>query len=78
MPTHVKVQKWGNHLAIVIPSEFAMIHKIHEGSVIDLDSIEPPKPKRRRYKMSELMAKFKPEHRHPEWDVGPPVGKEYW
>jgi hypothetical protein len=33
---------------------------------------------RRRYKMSELMAKFKPEHRHPAWDVGDPVGKEIW
>ena len=37
------------------------------------------KPKRRRrYKTSELMADFKPEHRHVEWDVGPPVGKEIW
>jgi antitoxin component of MazEF toxin-antitoxin module len=35
-------------------------------------------PKRRRYTCAELMAKFKPEHRHPEWDVGPPVGKEIW
>jgi len=31
---------------------------------------------RSRYKMSELMADFKPEHRHGEWDIGPPVGKE--
>jgi len=37
------------------------------------------KPKtRRRYKMSELMADFKPEHRYGGWDVAPPVGKEIW
>ena len=33
---------------------------------------------RRRYKTSELMANFKPEHRYGEWDLGPPVGKEIW
>jgi predicted RNase H-like HicB family nuclease len=36
------------------------------------------RPRRRRYKMSELMAGFKPEHRHGEWDLGGPVGKEIW
>jgi antitoxin component of MazEF toxin-antitoxin module len=34
--------------------------------------------KRRRYTAAELMAKFKPEHRYPAWDVGGPVGKEIW
>jgi antitoxin component of MazEF toxin-antitoxin module len=39
----------------------------------------PKKAKaRKRYTCAELMADFKPEYRHPEWNVGPPVGKEIW
>jgi antitoxin component of MazEF toxin-antitoxin module len=34
--------------------------------------------RRRRYRLSELMAQFKPEHRQGEWDLGKPVGKEVW
>lgn len=76
MPTLVKVKKWDSSLAIVIPSEFAKVHKLRVGSVIDLDSLKVLK--RKRYTAAELMAKFKPEHRHPAWDLGPPVGKEIW
>jgi len=36
------------------------------------------KPKRRGYTTDELMKNFKPEHRHGEWDIGTPVGKEIW
>jgi antitoxin component of MazEF toxin-antitoxin module len=31
-----------------------------------------------RLSLEELLADFKPEHRHPETDWGPPVGKEVW
>jgi hypothetical protein len=36
------------------------------------------KSRRHGYKASDLMANFKPEHRHGEWDLGGPVGKEIW
>jgi antitoxin MazE len=78
MATPVKVKKWGSSMAVLIPSQFAKIRKIDIGSVIDLETVKVVTPKRRRYKMSELMAKFKPEHRHGEWDLGEPVGKEIW
>jgi antitoxin component of MazEF toxin-antitoxin module len=79
MPTPVKVKKWGSSMAILIPSQFAKMRKINVGSVVDLEPVKVvPSPKRRRYKLSELMAKFKPHHRHGEWDLGKPVGKEIW
>ncbi len=31
-----------------------------------------------RLSLEELLADFKPEHRHEETDWGPPVGKEVW
>lgn len=36
------------------------------------------KPCRRRYKLSELVGKFRPKHRHGEWELGGPVGREVW
>jgi len=79
MSTPVKVKKWGSSLAVLIPSQFAKMRKIDIGSVLDLEPIKVVHAKhRRRYKLSELMAKFKPEHRHGEWNLGGPVGKEIW
>ncbi len=77
MPTPVKVKKWGSSMAVLIPSQFAKMRKIEIGSVLDLEPVRVVR-KRRRYKLSELMAKYKPEHRHGEWDLGGPVGKEVW
>jgi len=79
MPTPVKVKKWGSSMAVLIPSQFAKMREIDVGSVIDLEAVKVVKPKRRRrYKLSELMAQYKPKHRHGEWDLGGPVGKEIW
>ena len=77
MATPVKVKKWGSSMAIVIPSQFAKTRRIDVGMTIDLGPVRVVKS-RRRYKLSELMAQFKPKHRHGEWDLGQPVGKEVW
>jgi antitoxin MazE len=79
MSTPVKVKKWGSSMAVLIPNQFAKAHQIDVGSVLDLESVKVVKPKRRRrYTTDELMKNFKPEHRHGEWDIGPPVGREIW
>jgi antitoxin component of MazEF toxin-antitoxin module len=79
MATPVKVKKWGSSMAVLIPSQFAKMRDIDVGSVIDLEPVRVVKPRRhRRYKLSELMAEFKPKHRHGEWNLGRPVGKEIW
>lgn len=77
MSTPVKVKKWGSSMAVLIPSQFAKMRRIEVGSVIDLEPVRVVK-KCRRYELSELLARYKPEHRHGEWDLGGPVGKEVW
>ena len=79
MSTPVKVKKWGSSMAVLIPSQFAKMREIGVGSVLDLETVEVVKPRRRRrYRLSELLRQFRPEHRHTEWDLGGPVGKEPW
>jgi len=65
-------------MAVLIPSQFAKMHRIEVGTVIDLETVKLVKPRRRRYKLSELMAQFRPHHRHGEWKLGGPVGREIW
>ena len=77
MATPVKVKKWGSSMAVLIPSQFAKTRKIDIGTVIDLEPVHVVKT-RKRYKLSELLADFKLKHRHGEWDLGGPVGKEMW
>ncbi len=78
MPTRVKVRKWGNKMAVVIPRNFAKRRAIQLGTTIDMDSIGIPKSGIKRLKLAELMAKFEPKHRHGEWKLGEPVGCEIW
>lgn len=73
----VKVKKWGNSMAVLIPGQFARARKIHVGAVLDLDPVRVV-GKPRRYKLSALVAKMKPHHSHGEWNLGPAVGKEIW
>jgi antitoxin component of MazEF toxin-antitoxin module len=77
MATPVRVKKWGSSMAVLIPSEFAKARKIAVGTVLDLEPVRVVRPKR-RYRLSELMAGFKRGHRHGEWELGEPVGKEIW
>ena len=46
--------------------------------MIDLESVQVVQRPRRRYKLSELMTQYKPEHRQGEWELGGPVGNETW
>lgn len=77
MATPVKVKKWGSSMAVLIPSQFAKARRIGVGTELDLEKVRVVKP-RRRYRLSELVAKFRPKHRQGEWDLGQPVGREVW
>ena len=68
MPTPVKVKKWGNSMAVLIPSQFAKVRRIAVGTILDLENVRIIKA-RRRYKLSELIAQYKPEHRQGEWNL---------
>jgi len=78
MSTPVKVKKWGGSLAVRIPRQFAKTRGIEAGSIIDLEAARPLNQKRRRYKLSDLLAGYRSRHRHGEWNIGKPVGREVW
>lgn len=80
----LKVQKWGNSLAIRIPSALAKDAHLREGTPIEISGDETKIVLQRHrtqkeYSLKELVDKITPENIHPETDWGRPVGKErFW
>ena len=76
------VSKWGNSLAVRIPLAMARQASIGEGDCVELalnsDGGIVLRPTRRRYELSELVARITPKNRHRETDWGPPQGEESW
>ena len=83
----VEFQKWGNSLALRVPSAFAREVGATEGKraeltvedgalVVRVPAAQPRK--RRRYRLEDLVADITPQNRHPETNWGPPVGNEVW
>lgn len=79
------VQKWGNSLGVRIPKALAEEVRLAEGSEVEInaaDGVITIRPRRRqkrrrnRPSLAELLAKFKPEHRHGELNNSPPRGRE--
>ena len=68
----------GSSIAVVIPRRFVQARNIELGDIIDLEPVRVLTSRHKRYKLLELMAHFKPLHRHGEWELGEPVGKELW
>lgn len=76
------VRKWGNSLALRIPSSVAEDSRIRQGSVVELtvvrgrlvvSPLSPP-----GYTLKELLAGITKGNRHPETDTGPAAGREAW
>jgi antitoxin MazE len=78
----VRVQKWGNSLALRIPKSFATETALDSGAEVDL-TLEEGRlvvtPRRApSYELSELLTHISPENLHREVDTGPSVGSEAW
>ncbi len=61
------IQKWGNSLALRIPSAIARQTRIREGDVVTLkisNSILTVNPSPRRLSLDDLLAKVTPENLH--------------
>ena len=79
----IRVQKWGNSLAVRIPKVFAAEVCLKSGALVDLSLAdgklllqpveEDPIPT-----LDELLSGLTPESLHGEIDWGPPVGRETW
>jgi antitoxin MazE len=78
----VRVQKWGNSLALRIPKSFAAETDLDPGSEVDLTLeagrlvITPlPAP---AVSLEEMLAQITPQNLHSEVDFGGDVGREFW
>ena len=76
------IRKWGNSLALRIPSSVAADTHLGSGSLVNLTVregkviIEPVR--RKKYKLDELLKGVSKRNTHPSVDTGPAVGREAW
>jgi antitoxin MazE len=73
------VQKWGNSLAIRIPTALAGQLQVTDGSAVDLQVRNGElvvRPARQALSLKELLKKCKRSQLHAETDFGPDVGRE--
>lgn len=78
---HIRVQKWGNSLAVRIPHKIAKEAHLCEGSEVDLtedsgrlviDRVETEPT------LQELVERISKENLHTEFEFGSPRGREVW
>lgn len=76
------VQKWGNSLALRIPSSLAKDVHFHQGSVVEVAVVDGKmviKPKgQHKYSLPQLLKAVTKNNRHSEHDWGGAVGQEVW
>ena len=78
----LKIQKWGNSLALRIPKALAIEANVKSGSTVDLSlsngelKIKPIGD--REYTLEELLSGITDENIHDEVSTGIPQGKESW
>ena len=78
----IKIQKWGNSLALRIPKAFAFQSKIREDEYVNLTLVEnkiviEPESER-KYSLQDLVSGINKSNLHHEIDFGEPVGNENW
>jgi antitoxin MazE len=76
------VQSWGNSLAIRIPRAFAQEIRLGKGTEVDLQLKEGTlvisRERKKRYRLSVLLAQVRKTSKHAETDWGRPEGREAW
>lgn len=76
------VQKWGNSLALRIPSSVAKDIDLRQGSAVELavegGNIVVKPAKRRKLSLSQMLKGVAKDNRPSEQDWGAPVGREAW
>lgn len=76
------VQKWGNSLALRIPSSVAKDLQVRQGSAVEV-AVEDGKlivkpAKKRKASLAQLLKGVTKDNLHSEQDWGAPVGRESW
>lgn len=76
------VSKWGNSLAVRIPSGLVKEAGLELGTPVDVrfedGELRIRKRRRKRYDLDELLASVPDDYDEGEWDTGPAVGNEVW
>ena len=79
---HVRVQKWGNSLAVRIPKPLAEDAEVKEGTVLNLavseGTVVATPVQQRKWSLKQLLARVSKKNLHAEVDFGPSVGREIW
>jgi antitoxin MazE len=79
---HVRVQKWGNSLAVRIPKPLAEDAEVKEGTVLNLavseGKVVATPVEKKKQSLKQLLAKITRKNLHAEVDCGPSVGREIW
>jgi len=82
VPMHIRVQKWGNSLAVRIPKPLAEDAKVEEGTVLNLAVSEgkviATPVKKHKQSLKQMLAKVSRKNLHAEVESGAPVGREVW
>ena len=80
--SRTQLAKWGNSLAVRIPTVIAEGARLREGDQLTLavakNGAVVIRPARRRYKIEQLVSAITTKNRHPETSWGRPAGKEVW
>lgn len=76
------LQKWGNSLALRIPSSFAKDIRLHQGSEVEVSLVEgkmvmEPKGKTKP-SLAKMLKGITDTNRHSEQPYGGPKGREAW
>lgn len=78
----LNIAKWGNSLALRLPSHIARESKLEEGAAVTIevrkDGTLIVTPVRKKFKLAELLAKMPEPATSAEVDWGKPEGEEAW
>ena len=78
----IKVQKWGNSLAVRIPKAIAAQVSVTENSIVEIsvdkNAVVFKRAKGKRLRLRDLVSGITKENMHSEFEWGAPVGKEIW
>jgi antitoxin MazE len=79
-----QLKKWGNSLALRVPTGLLRELNLSENSTVDLRVedgkliVAPTQKRKWKYSLAELLAGVSEENIHPETDWGSAVGEELW
>ena len=78
-----RVQRWGNSLAVRIPTDVAKACDLREGTELEVRDekgtvVLVPDRRGRRHVLADLVSRITRGNRHQSIESGPPRGREVW